>query len=132
MCQVLFQEVLGTPQTVSGDGYDFRECAFGFRKHRNRCPANASDPIDARSEVARLESLDQLDYERQCVVAAKTLHMRVSTLDKLVTKKRDVNGRKAAVANVESWPDPVDGALLHAVSLQNECRIDSGSSSSTP
>jgi hypothetical protein len=63
----------------------------GATKSRRRAgaPKPASDPSDVRSEIARLETLDQLDYERQRVAAANKLCMRVSGISACET---DIGG----------------------------------------
>jgi hypothetical protein len=76
----------------------------------------SSDSINvSAAEIARLQSLNQLDYERQRVAAAKKLSVRVSALDTVVSQRRR-NGRDErralAAANVEPWPGPIDGAKL--------------------
>jgi putative DNA primase/helicase len=71
-------------------------------------------------EIARLAALSPLDYEREREAAAERLGCRVSALDRMVAaalgddRRTDPSGRGRPVtlADVEPWPDPVDGAAL--------------------
>ena len=69
-----------------------------------------------------LAKLSPMDYDRQREATAKTLGVRVATLDAEVESRRPVtakpNGNGAAILlpDVEPWPSPVDGeALLDAI-----------------
>ena len=85
-------------------------------KRKPRARKVSSDSINVPTEIARLQSLNQLDYERVRIVAAKELGMRVSKLDTVVSQRRrdGVNGREGrpVAANSEPWTGPLDGAKL--------------------
>jgi putative DNA primase/helicase len=76
----------------------------------------------SRAEVARLSALSPFEYDRQRIAVAETLEIRPSTLDKEVNAARKERGRAEgqaiAFAEVEPWPNRVEGAeLLHDMSL---------------
>lgn len=85
-------------------------------KPKSRSRKASSVPINVPTEIARLQSLNQLDYERVRIAAAKRLGMRVSKLDTVISQQRrdGVNGRESrpAAANSELWVGPLDGAKL--------------------
>lgn len=71
-------------------------------------------------EIARLASLNPLDYERERPAAAKRLGCRPAILDTLVKQARtkgkedDAQGTALQLPSPEPWPHPVDGATLLA------------------
>lgn len=73
---------------------------------------------DDDAEIARLAALNPIQYDRERGAAAKRLGIRGDTLDKMVRAVRDEpdkgNGGGTALefAEVEPWPDKVDGAAL--------------------
>jgi putative DNA primase/helicase len=79
-----------------------------------------SGAADDGAEIARLAALPPLAYEREREAAAERLGCRVSILDRLVAAKRGGNnasdtlgrGRPLSIADIEPWPEPVDGAEL--------------------
>jgi hypothetical protein len=86
-------------------------------KRKARARKVSSDSINVPIEIARLQSLNELDYERQRMAAAKRLGMRVSKLDTVVCQGRrdEVSGREGrpATTNSEPWTGgPLDGAKL--------------------
>ena len=74
---------------------------------------------DARA-VADLAKLPPMEYDRRRDTAASELHIRVSTLDKMVDKARgeqaalddDGQGTATFFPEVEAWPEAVDGAQM--------------------
>lgn len=90
-----------------------------------RAIANASAPAKAEQDsptddvvIARLVTLNPLEYDRCREAEANRLGVRVGTLDAMVCKARgetetgDGQGRAIRFEVVEPWPDPVDGAAL--------------------
>jgi putative DNA primase/helicase len=86
--------------------------------------------IDA-IEVARLAALPTLAYEREREPAAEQLGCRVSILDHLVKTAQAAaspaadsggRGRSLEIADIEPWPEPVDGAALLEELAQTICR----------
>jgi hypothetical protein len=82
-------------------------------------PNQPSGEVDTTAEIARLAALPPLQYDRDREAAAKRLGCRASTLDKLVAECRGESktdtgghGRPIVKADVEPWPDPVNGAAL--------------------
>jgi putative DNA primase/helicase len=82
--------------------------------------ADTDHNIDRVVEIARLASLDPIDYEVARVEAAKQLGMRASVLDRMVAVKRrelglDIDdgdtgqGRAVKITDVLSWYEPVGG-----------------------
>lgn len=73
--------------------------------------AKAEDDADA---IARLCRLSAMDYDRIRRTEARRLGVQVSTLDKLVREARAQHAAQddAPFAEVEPWPEPVDGASL--------------------
>ncbi len=72
------------------------------------------------TEIDRLAALDPIAYDIQREAVAKTLSVRVSTLDQEVKKAREslLNDKRDGFFNIiEPWPEPVDGAEL----LDNVC-----------
>jgi putative DNA primase/helicase len=76
---------------------------------------------DYQSEVTRLATLPPHEYDRCRKAEAERLEVRVSTLDRDVERARgagnvigDKGGqdRSLRLADVELWPEPVDGAIL--------------------
>lgn len=69
------------------------------------------DSIDVDAEIARLQALNRIEYERQRALAAEKIGIRVSVLDDIVQpgRKGDVVGQgKAVVAvDVEPWSEPI-------------------------
>lgn len=67
-------------------------------------------------ELARLATLDPIEYDRQRTAAADALGCRVSTLDDAVKQRRPMPdaaaGRGMMLAEAEPWPEPVQGAEL--------------------
>ena len=66
-----------------------------------------------------LAALNPIEYDRRRDEAAKTLGIRVSTLDAEVEKRRrkpdpgsNGEGRKILLADIEPWAESVDGAAL--------------------
>jgi putative DNA primase/helicase len=80
----------------------------------------SSSTIDFATELARLQSLNRLEYEVQRISTAEKLGIRVSVLDDLVggaTRAASDQGKAVVVTDVEPWPESVDGnALLDAIS----------------
>lgn len=70
------------------------------------------------ADIARLTTLDPMEYDREREAAAKALGIRVGTLDQMVQAARPAPevegaGRGVALQEVEPWPVPVvAGALL--------------------
>lgn len=76
------------------------------------------------AELARLAAMSPLEYEREREAAAQRLGCRVGMLDRLVETSREAanrklngaagggTGRSLAITELESWPEPVDGATL--------------------
>ncbi|HLF97644.1 MAG TPA: DUF3631 domain-containing protein [Methylococcaceae bacterium] len=69
--------------------------------------------------VERLAALSPLEYDRCRETEAKSLGVRVATLDKLVHERRHTTAEperddSALVQDVRPWHDPVDGAELLA------------------
>ncbi len=66
--------------------------------------------------VKRLAALDPLDYEKSRDAEAKRLNVRVSVLDKQVSKARHAEvvegGRTMKFPTVALWPVPVNGATV--------------------
>lgn len=67
--------------------------------------------------LARLAALSPVQYDRVRESEAKRLHVRVTTLDNEVIKKRGNNpssgqGQAVLFDEAEPWPEPVDGAEL--------------------
>jgi len=83
---------------------------------------DASESPDWPAAVDRLARLCPIEYDRGREQAAKTLGVRVTTLDDEVEKARrklagdgnDAQGKAVLFAAVEPWPEPVDGAELLA------------------
>ncbi len=74
-----------------------------------------------RAEVERLAKLFPIEYDRVRIAEAEALGVRVTTLDAEVEKERmsidsagkaDIQGEPVLFAEIEPWPDPVDGILL--------------------
>jgi putative DNA primase/helicase len=80
-------------------------------------PKESDDDI-----ITRLAALPPLAYERQRDAEANNLGVRVSVLDGLVNDKRPksgsqddtLQGQSADLAEVEPWPEPVNGAEVLA------------------
>jgi hypothetical protein len=72
--------------------------------------------IDSAAEYGRLAELPLDEYDRQREAVADRHRIRVSTLGKLVNRRREGStagqDTEIGVAEVEPWPDPVDGAQL--------------------
>lgn len=72
------------------------------------------------AEIARLAKLPPLQYERERADAAEKLGCRAVFLDKLVAAARGAGeaadnrgqGRPIEIADIEPWPEPVNGAAL--------------------
>ena len=80
---------------------------------------SATTPNESDEEIIiRLAALPLLEYERQRDEAAKRLNCRAGILDKIVADKRaksetaegELQGRTMRLADVELWPDSVNGA----------------------
>ncbi len=74
------------------------------------CSTSADD-----TEIARLSAMSPLAYERERVVAAERLGVRVGMLDRLVQAQHPPENcadqeRQLTLAEPVLWPDPVDGA----------------------
>jgi hypothetical protein len=78
----------------------------------------ASDKADTDAEIAKLAKLSVTEYERKRTAASKRLGMRSVVLDRLVSAERSNDaeptgqGRSFEIAEIEPWPDPVEGAGL--------------------
>ena len=106
-----------TPEQLRG----LIEAASDYRAADNK-ETNADAPVDDDVELERLARLPRLEYERARGAAAKALGVRSTMLDRLVKAKRTElglddeeggkQGRAIAFAEVEPWPEPVDGACL--------------------
>jgi putative DNA primase/helicase len=82
---------------------------------RRGAAAEAPATDHSNPKIAVLAALDRLHYEQQREAAAAELGIRVSALDKLVRQAQAaVENENTALPhwNVESWPEPVDGAAL--------------------
>lgn len=75
------------------------------------------------TEIARLATLDSLDYEAGRTIAAEKLNIRAAALDKAVAQKRRAlgldrddggpgQGRAVRIEDAEPWPEHVNGAQL--------------------
>lgn len=66
------------------------------------------------SAVKRLAALSPIEYDRQRKEEAKTLGIRPTTLDKLVSgaRKGEEDSGRIGFNEVERWPDPVHPAAL--------------------
>src|SRR5271155_5015066 len=86
------------------------------RKRNSDGAKKAKSDIDLRAEIARLQSLEPLDYALQRAAAADKLDIGVGILDTIIKQSRKSGspdqGKTVAVVDVEPWPDPVDGAVL--------------------
>ncbi len=78
-----------------------------------------SPELDTVETVARLAAMSPIDYDRVREVEAERLKVRVSTLDKEVTRARGPGRQNEAsdaeddfLVDPEPWPEPVDGADL--------------------
>jgi putative DNA primase/helicase len=74
---------------------------------------------DEALEIARLASLDQLDYQRERKAAAKALGCSVTALDKLVKAARASLGtgsttpsKPIVLSEIVPWPQTVDGVEI--------------------
>ena len=66
-----------------------------------------------KAEIGRLAALDPISYDRAREAAAEALKVRISTLDKLVTARREENAAKKTAElcrDIEPWPEPVNVA----------------------
>jgi len=81
-------------------------------------PATADE-----TTIARLAALPALEYDRVRIAEAERLGVRAHTLDDQVKRTRgdDDSDGKLMFAEVEPWPDPVDGERL-LDSLSVSCR----------
>jgi putative DNA primase/helicase len=84
-------------------------------------PAPGGTASDQTDEVAlaALAALSPVEFDRQAKTAAKALRVSVTTLRSEVAKRRPKNasalqGSKVNLAEVEAWPDPVDGGTVLA------------------
>jgi hypothetical protein len=109
--QIIDEAAEVTPQDVSACGQ----------------PMTADD-----AEITRLAALSPLEYDRERAAAAERLGCRVSSLDSMVAAARSGSGRAdpggrgrpLLLADVESWPLPVDGAaLLDEIARMIRCYI---------
>ncbi|MBI4664447.1 MAG: DUF3631 domain-containing protein [Verrucomicrobia bacterium] len=81
---------------------------------------SAAMPSDIDPEAfERLAKLSRVDYDRCRQAEAERLGIRVSTLDAEVEKRRSrpdaagpLQGAPVELADVEPWPEPVDGAAV--------------------
>jgi hypothetical protein len=73
---------------------------------------------DEKAKIARLATLNPLQYDRQRAGAAEELGVTVSALDKAVKEARSASadtkgqGRAFELPTIEPWPSAVDGADL--------------------
>ena len=85
--------------------------------------ATEDTAIDRVTEIERLAALDPINYEGVRTDAATKLNIRASVLDREVTKTRrklgldtddedNGQGRAVKIADIWSWPEPVDGDYL--------------------
>jgi putative DNA primase/helicase len=87
-------------------------------KRAGKKPNSATNGADhaVDDEIKRLAVLSPVEYEQQRRDAAEQLGMRASILDKLVRAERpdDDNKQGGAISfpEPESWPEPVNGAVL--------------------
>ncbi|WP_321929973.1 DUF3631 domain-containing protein [Paraburkholderia guartelaensis] len=73
----------------------------------------AYDACDDEAAIALLATMDLMQYDRVRRAEAKRLGVQASTLDRLVAAVRERAGGDADLfAEVEPWPEPVDGAAL--------------------
>ena len=113
---------IATPQfsDAGKNPTDFNDMAAvaGLAEVKRQIEA-AAIPKESDEEILkRLAALPQLEYERQRDDAAKILGCRASILDKLVDAKRpkselqndELQGRTVNLADVELWPEAVNGA----------------------
>jgi putative DNA primase/helicase len=79
-------------------------------------PPREPAPVDVdKAEIGRLAALDPISYDRDRAreAAAESLKVRISTLDKLVTARREEAAAKKTVElcrDIEPWPEPVNVA----------------------
>ncbi|MGB5833045.1 MAG: hypothetical protein WBG92_13775, partial [Thiohalocapsa sp.] len=76
-----------------------------------------ADGKDANADIERLAALSPLEYDREREDAAKTLGVRVGTLDKEVRKLQpdqhtEAKGRAIELYEPEPWSRPVSGAQV--------------------
>lgn len=79
----------------------------------------AAGPHDEASVKADLRGIDRVEYDRQRKALADGYGIRAETLDKLfkeVHRDDEAGDGALAIADVEPWPEPVDGRdLLNAI-----------------
>lgn len=90
-------------------------------------PDQESNPeLSPDAEIFRLAALNRVAYDQARVSVAKTLGIRVSTLDEEVAKLR-VPADRAEASGVfdepEPWPDPVDAAAILDEVVATICRF---------
>ncbi len=73
-------------------------------------------PLDTEALLTELAALPLIEYDRRRQRDAKRLCVRVATLDAEIAKRRPAGeedkGSGGLFADLEPWPDPVDGAAL--------------------
>ena len=85
--------------------------------------ATEDTAIDRVTEIERLAALEPINYEGVRTDVATKLNIRASVLDREVTKTRrklgldtddedNGQGRAVKIADIWSWPEPVDGDYL--------------------
>jgi len=112
---------------LEGINYELRS-RIGKAEFVRPDKASASPVNDADEEtLGRLVALTTLEYERVREAEAEKLGCRVAILDRLVTAKQllmrppvegddSLQGVAVRLADVEPWPEPVDGAeILDAI-----------------
>jgi putative DNA primase/helicase len=116
------QAKLATPQftDMSTKPTDFNDLTTlaGVAEVKRQIEAAAVRPESDEEILQRLASLPPLEYERQRDGAAQTLGCRAPVLDKLVDAKRpksemknsELQGHAVLLADVELWPETVNGA----------------------
>jgi putative DNA primase/helicase len=116
----------------SDDDFD-AEWEAGFNEACDKAKREHDRPF-IEAEIARLAKLPTVEYERERKNAADRLEVRATILDRLVQAERpespgDGQGRAVRIADVEPWPDRVDGnafagALVAAVKSHVVLRDD--------
>ncbi len=87
--------------------------------HGAAAPPGALNEADGdEAEFRRLAALPRVEYDRERHATANRLDIRVKTLDDAVDERRpqssesERGGSTVLFADIEPWPNPVDGALL--------------------
>jgi Sec-independent protein translocase protein TatA len=114
-----WQRYFASPPTEIGAGTIFQRADQAQRGWR----ALVGLPIDKITVILRLAKLARAQYDIERKEAAKTLSVRMSTLDEIVARMRDYNGpdfddqdqgqgTRIEFLKFEPWPDSVAGIAL--------------------